>query len=424
MRLLPAVSSWPCLLILMGGLWGTFPPGLWAQNLVPNPAFDQYIACPPYLGQIHLAEAWDSPNFATSDFFHRCADSSSGVGVPANRLGWQAPLLGEGYAGIRLWIPPGTATPNQREYLLAPLTTPLEADSLYVVSFAASLADLSSHTTDALGLGLLDSLPTGGPFLPFVPAARLVPGAPLTDRQGWTLVEGQYLARGGERYLLIGNYLPDSSMSLLPLPPAQGEPVLAVYVYIDAVSVRPLPLAVDSLPIDSQLVDCPEPGLRREERYDSLLCAGAVWSFAGPPSATSYTWADGDPRFPRPLQSPGTYTLTSVQGCDTLVQHVRLAAQDCRCGFFPQNIFSPNGDGINDAFDLQLAPGTTQQVLTIRDRWGRSVHTQAGGPATWDGTSRGHPQPAGLYYWHLAYACQDGPERQARQAQGWVVVVR
>jgi OOP family OmpA-OmpF porin len=249
----------------MAGLFGGFFwPELEAQNLVPNPDFDQYDHCPPYLGQIHEATGWDSPNFATTDYFHACSDSLNGNGVPGNRLGWQQPVSGQGYAGIRLWIPPGIATPNQREYLVTRLNHPLETDSFYQISFHASLADFSTHTTDALGLGFSDSAFSNERFQPFSPALRLADGEYLTKRQSWEKISGLYRAKGGEQHLIVGNFLRDTEMMLLDFPPGTPEEVLAVYVFIDQISITPVSISS----VDTTLQTEPEvPTLPRRILY-------------------------------------------------------------------------------------------------------------------------------------------------------------
>ncbi len=52
------------------------------------------------------------------------------------------------------------------------------------------------------------------------------------------------------------------------------------------------------------------------------------------------------------------------------------------------NVFSPNGDGINDFFELFLAKQTTvQQVIKVEiiDRWGNLVYFSESEMPKWDG---------------------------------------
>ncbi len=67
------------------------------------------------------------------------------------------------------------------------------------------------------------------------------------------------------------------------------------------------------------------------------------------------------------------------------------------------NVFSPNGDGVNDCFapsGLEANPECfTVQVF---DRWGLSVFTSGGSNACWKGvTDAGDPVPDGVYYYFV-----------------------
>jgi len=63
------------------------------------------------------------------------------------------------------------------------------------------------------------------------------------------------------------------------------------------------------------------------------------------------------------------------------------------------NAFTPNGDGINDTWDiknLNLYAGCTIEVL---NRYGQKIYYANGYPAPWNGTLNGHPVPVGTYYY-------------------------
>jgi hypothetical protein len=71
----------------------------------------------------------------------------------------------------------------------------------------------------------------------------------LTNKEGWTRIEGEYLAQGGENFLTIGNFEPDSLSETVfiegggVLKPWAPDYWKAVYYFIDDVSV----IDVDSL---------------------------------------------------------------------------------------------------------------------------------------------------------------------------------
>ena len=78
------------------------------------------------------------------------------------------------------------------------------------------------------------------------------------------------------------------------------------------------------------------------------------------------------------------------------------------------NIFSPNGDNVNDLF---MVKGTTTNTriesMSVYDRWGTKVFEAesflAGDPSyAWDGMLNGRPLSDGVYIYHIEVACEEG----------------
>ena len=92
-----------------------------------------------------------------------------------------------------------------------------------------------------------------------------------------------------------------------------------------------------------------------------------------------------------------TYRLTvsAIGGCTaTDTVHVKVLKQ-----LNVPNVFSPNGDGINDTWIIRsLAdyPGCTVEVFS---RYGAPVFSSTGYSTPWDGTLKGSPLPVGTYYY-------------------------
>lgn len=78
---------------------------------------------------------------------------------------------------------------------------------------------------------------------------------------------------------------------------------------------------------------------------------------------------------------------------------------------FP-NAFTPNGDGLNDAFTF-LHPDSNG-VLTVFDRWGAVVHS---GKAIWDGKKNGEMLPVGVYYYIFK-------PKEGEQVNGTVLLIK
>ena len=283
-------------------IWGLPGLAIQAQNLVPNPQFDQFEFCPFRRGQIELAPPWYSPNTKTTDFVHTCATPGA-TGVPENNWGWEIPFKGEGYAGIRTWLDRSEFnTPgNYREYLATPLLDSLRKGKTYYVGFKVSVGDSALYTSDDIGLAFSDTLPPLLDVLPLTPAIANPQGEIIFVSSGWYPIEGNYTANGGEQHLVIGNFLDDDETTLRQRNFSPG-PVSTTYFFIDHVQVIPCDSLFDGpmvLPVDSLI--CPGEG--RDLIVREVL-------------GVSSQWENGSTDLVRNVSLPQQYILTSeIKGC-------------------------------------------------------------------------------------------------------------
>lgn len=232
--------------------------GARAQNLVPNPGFEEFRQCPRHLGNASDdLSAWDTPTLGSTDFFHACSQT---MGAPENFNGRQGALEGEGYAGFYAYAPE-----DYREYLQVALLRPLEEDRPYQVSFWVSLSERSDFAVEDLGV-LFASKPLrvrtkknlskkrwyAQPGNQYHYLESQGPGF-LSDTEDWQEVRLEFTARGTERYLLLGNFLPNSQTRKRETGRSSNK---GAYYYLDQVSVRPVgpPVASKTYPLDSLLV--------------------------------------------------------------------------------------------------------------------------------------------------------------------------
>jgi len=76
------------------------------------------------------------------------------------------------------------------------------------------------------------------------------------------------------------------------------------------------------------------------------------------------------------------------------------------------NAFSPNGDGVNDYFNLVYRGGRPDiENFRIFNRWGQLVYDNDTPEQGWDGTYRGRPQPADVYIYRLHLMTPEGLEQ-------------
>jgi gliding motility-associated-like protein len=110
---------------------------------------------------------------------------------------------------------------------------------------------------------------------------------------------------------------------------------------------------------------------------------------------------------------PGSIPLSSYYYVDD-VQVEDLDAIDC-------NVFTPNGDGINDEVDFSFL-NLVETRITIYDRWGLEVFHTDQYHTSWDGTTRhGKECPDGVYFYCLA---STGVVNKTYDLKGFIQLLR
>jgi len=82
------------------------------------------------------------------------------------------------------------------------------------------------------------------------------------------------------------------------------------------------------------------------------------------------------------------------------------------------NVFTPNGDGTNDKWQIKNLAAYADCVVDIYNRYGQLVYHSIGYPNEWDGTSKGKQLPAGTYYYII------NPKTVLKPIAGFVDIVR
>ncbi|MGZ3833321.1 MAG: T9SS type B sorting domain-containing protein [Mucilaginibacter sp.] len=82
------------------------------------------------------------------------------------------------------------------------------------------------------------------------------------------------------------------------------------------------------------------------------------------------------------------------------------------------NAFTPNGDGVNDIWNIQALVDYPQCTVRVYNRYGNLVYQSKGYSKPWDGTANGSEVPVGTYYYII------NPENGSKQLSGSVTVLR
>lgn len=238
----------PCLIVLLLLCIGYSR----AQNLVPNPSFEEYFRCPASFStdrRDFFLPGWSSPNKGTPDHYHQCSWGDNDV--PFNWAGQSNAHSGMGYAGIYTWSNNGK---NYREYIQVELQTPLKKGAKYRVEFYFKLSSYSVFATDRMGLIFSDSILNrpDDKLIKHSPAVMKTNASAFIDSK-WELATAEYAAKGGERVVVIGNFSDDRSTHHIKIDQRMGKSFMlsgSAYYYVDDVSVvqtwPPIEVKMDS----------------------------------------------------------------------------------------------------------------------------------------------------------------------------------
>lgn len=237
---------------------GMLQPAL-AQNLVPNPSFEDHNGIPDNYAQFYYVntwfgpyEEWYSPEWDNARPTYFCYDDGTNelpplfqyVGVGAR------PHTGRAFAGMYLY----SASYLCREYITVPLSEPLEVGTEYDISFWL-LNDSINYDVFPynvgnryLGLGINSigayfsveqpTYPNPNTIIDVEPQAEI---AEITYQQEWTQYRFSFVATEAYRFLTIGNFRSDEeTLHHNFSPPADSAFVSNwAYYYIDDVMLCP-----------------------------------------------------------------------------------------------------------------------------------------------------------------------------------------
>ena len=115
-----------------------------------------------------------------------------------------------------------------------------------------------------------------------------------------------------------------------------------------------------------------------------------------------------------------TFVVEDEDGCLSINDQVLVNLRYDEPAFIP-NVFSPNGDGVNDYFEVYPSIMIDQvKTMRIYDRWGNLVYHGQGANPRWDGSQNGKMRGNGVFLYEVELVYIDG---QSRWQQGSVNLV-
>jgi gliding motility-associated-like protein len=317
-----------------------YPSLYFAQNLVPNPSFEQtatYWIDPQFFLAPLIDTStttfpnvlnWCSPTFGTPDYFNE-SHTAWMVRTPKNVLGYQKPRTGKAYIGLLNYEYNNFYFPNQtkiREAVQTRLVQNLEKDKLYCVKFYVSptwivgrfdsAVTINYYVVDGIGACLSQKRifdytvhPIHGnlnrPLPNCTTCVENPSGRILSDSAIWYEVKGLYKAQGGEQWLTISNFKDDAHTQKTQVYVQPGNTNDGgSYVYIDDVSVEKV-----SEPVFTS--------------HDTAACT-FPFILAARSSFDTYLWSTGETTASISVNQTGTYWVKVALECGTVTDTIRV----------------------------------------------------------------------------------------------------
>jgi hypothetical protein len=211
-----------------------------AQNLVPNPSFEDTAACPSGINAVNDAIGW-SRYRGSPDYFNNC--NTGLVGVPTNFCGFQSAITGVAYCGFLSYAAGGI---NAREIIGAQLNQQLAMGQTYFISFYVnrSYSAMYHNNIATNKLGLKFSTVPFDVFnpIPINDSAHVYTNTIIIDTLNWTKISGTFTTDSAYNYIAIGNFFTDSLTSHISFDSSASF----AYYYVDDVCI-----STDSLTCNS-----------------------------------------------------------------------------------------------------------------------------------------------------------------------------
>ena len=363
------------------------------QNLILNGSFEDTVFCNPGISTINQLKYWYNPTMNSSFVRSYCHNVSFG------------PRTGSVCAGGYTYYTFGLPT-EQYNYYANKFKDTLLPNKEYCFKMYLKLNKQFRNGSNNLGVFIENSVisySTTSFLVPAIPVATLTTTVIDTSYQAFTFT---YNSVGGETDFMIGGYMPYANANYpLSFPNAQSNSSFFIY---DDFSLVPVDIDLGndiSICNESDSLVIGEPNLI-ETNYKWFANGILIDTIHGqlkikPNSNTTYV-----------LQKQTSCTTTS----DTLV-----VTYSGTCPVLPTdntepiipNVFTPNGDDVNEYWRITLPTGAKLKELEVYNRWGNIIFESEGTIKPWFGrTSSGEPCSEGVYFYVLKYANAKGEEQK------------
>ena len=322
------------------------------QNLVPNGSFEMSTTCESNaVSNIKYLPPWFEPVYpgGVCHFLQTCSKNSL-YSVPDNIFGWQYARTGNNYIGYGVYSP----QMSLKKYAEIKLKETLVANKEYSVKWYISLEDYCGYAISSLGIyfsnDTVKSL-NANALINVQPQIENSKDSIIYDTTNWVAIEGKYIATGGEQFITIGCFTPDSLLNIMDL---KGDIESYAGYYIDDVAVW----------------ECDAPIYTAEAGNDTVICIGdSIMLGSHNLDEYIYMWlpAEGlsDTSLARPYVKPTTTTKYYLHvkdfKFDETIDSITVTVSD-RC----DTLLIGNGELRIDNENVMIFPNPANDRLYIK----------------------------------------------------------
>jgi len=154
-------------------------------------------------------------------------------------------------------------------------------------------------------------------------------------------------------------------------------------------------------------------------------CEGDSVILSVPMKNVKYLWNTGSTEASINVKEAGIYKVRVDNGCEYVEDEVEVVFAEQCCLISAPNIFTPNNDGLNDAFEISSGSNIGQYHLRIYNRWGGLVYESQKMNQYWKGNDEnGKEASAGVYFWTIDILCIRNNQITHNTFKGTITIVR
>ncbi len=133
-------------------------------------------------------------------------------------------------------------------------------------------------------------------------------------------------------------------------------------------------------------------------------------------AAYNYLWSTGDTNASITITEPGTYSVEIKNFLCESRDSVTIDYEDCNPRMIMPNVFTPNGDALNEIFIPKESNYIDSGIIVIYNRWEEEIY-RGDIFRGWDGGRA----PAGTYFYLVNYVSRNAEPYEKR---GTVTLMR